>query len=134
MIQIDTKQIRKAAGGLSQQQFADKTGIPKGRINGWEQLGSNPKTEDFNKIKKFLSENKLSHLLNNAAPFESDISGGEVIELLTGLQAWAIVLEAQLISWASKMDDDPGELMRRLKHSKAQEVSRILDERRQKRK
>jgi transcriptional regulator with XRE-family HTH domain len=132
MALIDTKKIRKAAGGLSQQEFADKTHIPKGRINGWEQSGSNPKTEDFNKIKKFLSENKLSHLIEKQEEFSAEISGGEIMEKLIGLQARTTVLQAQLISWASKMKDDPGELMMRLQQAEQKEVNRLLDELRRK--
>lgn len=58
-MEIDTKKLRKKLR-LSQQDLSDKTGIPKGRINAWEQRGSQPKTEDYIIIQKFFNENKSS--------------------------------------------------------------------------
>ena len=40
---------------LSQQDLADMTGIPKGRINGWEQGKGKPKAEDAQVLEKFFS-------------------------------------------------------------------------------
>ena len=48
--------------GLTQEELSKQTGIPKGRINAWEQRGTGPrKQEDFIAIEKFLAENKISH-------------------------------------------------------------------------
>jgi transcriptional regulator with XRE-family HTH domain len=56
---MDISELRKKYK-LSQSQLGELTGIPFGRINGWEQQGSNPKGEDseilkalFNKLSKF---------------------------------------------------------------------------------
>jgi len=56
---LDIKKLRESLG-ISQQDLSDKTGIPKGRINAWEQRGSQPKTEDFLIIKQFFDENNSS--------------------------------------------------------------------------
>lgn len=66
--------------------------------------------------------------------FNAEISGGEIMELLIGLQARTNVQQAQLISWASKMNDDPGELMLRLQQQEQKEVNRLLGEVRRKQK
>jgi transcriptional regulator with XRE-family HTH domain len=42
---------------LSQQELADKTGIPKDRIAKWEQGKGNPKTQDFKTLTLFFEEN-----------------------------------------------------------------------------
>ncbi len=49
--------------GLSQADLAEKTGIPKGRINGWEQQGTHPKANDAAILQAFFSqfENKHSY-------------------------------------------------------------------------
>lgn len=59
---------------------------------------------------------------------------GNIMERLIGLEAWANVLEAQLISWASKMGDEPGALMMRLKQAKDREMERLANELRRKKK
>lgn len=52
---------------LSQQDLSDKTGIPKGRINGWEQGKGKPKADDtavlnefFSKLEVKVSRNRLT--------------------------------------------------------------------------
>lgn len=50
---LNIKELRTSRG-LSQQKLSDETGIPKGRINGWEQLGSQPKKEDYDKLVNFF--------------------------------------------------------------------------------
>lgn len=50
---LNIKELREKYG-LSQQEFADKTGIPKGRINNWEQGKGHPKVEDYEKLKKWI--------------------------------------------------------------------------------
>jgi DNA-binding XRE family transcriptional regulator len=52
---FDIKALRQKYG-LSQQQLAEKTGIPKGRINNWEQGNGNPKAEDSNTLRRFFDE------------------------------------------------------------------------------
>lgn len=47
---INIKKLRKDLD-LTQEEFADKVGIPRGRVNAWELRGSKPKTDDYNKIK-----------------------------------------------------------------------------------
>lgn len=44
---MDVRELRMKFN-LSQQELSDLTGIPKGRINSWEQRGSTPKAKDFN--------------------------------------------------------------------------------------
>lgn len=58
---MNVKELREKHG-LSQQQLADKTGIPKGRINGWEQQNSKPKADDAKVLEQFFAslENKPS--------------------------------------------------------------------------
>lgn len=56
---MDVKKLREETG-LSQQELANETGIPKGRINAWEQRGNSPKVEDFNILEKFFKEYKSS--------------------------------------------------------------------------
>lgn len=66
---LKVKELREKHG-LSQKDLADKTGIPKGRINGWEQTGSNPKAEDTEKLRQFFEslENKRSRPLGENLP------------------------------------------------------------------
>lgn len=47
------KELREKYG-FSQQELANLTGIPKGRINGWEQKGTKPKAEDFTILTAFF--------------------------------------------------------------------------------
>lgn len=53
---MNTKELREKLN-LSQQELADKTGIPKARIAKWEQKKGSPKAEDFEILKKFFEEN-----------------------------------------------------------------------------
>lgn len=43
--------------GLSQEQLSDELGIPKGRINQWEQRNSVPKSDDMKTIENFFTKN-----------------------------------------------------------------------------
>lgn len=52
---LDVKQLREAAG-LSQQDLADKTGIPKDRLAKWEQGKGRPKSTDTAILMKFFKE------------------------------------------------------------------------------
>jgi transcriptional regulator with XRE-family HTH domain len=63
MTELDVKALRLKYG-LSQQQLADKTGIPKGRINNWEQGQGQPKGPDTIKLNQFFDslEMNSSHL------------------------------------------------------------------------
>lgn len=56
---MNVKELREKYN-LSQQQLSDKTGIPKGRINGWEQQNSQPKYKDAKILEQFFAsfENK----------------------------------------------------------------------------
>lgn len=58
---MNIKELREKFG-FSQQELADRIGVPKGRVNGWER-GNNPKAEDTKALEKFFSEleNKYSH-------------------------------------------------------------------------
>lgn len=58
-MEIDIKKMREELK-LTQQELSVKTGIPKGRINAWEQRGSQPKTDDFITLKNFFEDNKSS--------------------------------------------------------------------------
>jgi transcriptional regulator with XRE-family HTH domain len=50
---LEIKELRQKHN-LSQQDLADKTGIPKGRINNWEQGNGQPKAKDFEILKSFF--------------------------------------------------------------------------------
>lgn len=52
---MDVKKLREEKG-LSQQQLADLTGIPRGRINAWEQRGTTPKVADMEILKTVFGE------------------------------------------------------------------------------
>lgn len=56
---------KRIGAGLSQQQLADKTGIPKDRIGKWEQGKGNPKSEDsqilLNFFATYKSEEQVPH-------------------------------------------------------------------------
>lgn len=111
---------------LSQEEMAEKLGISQRVYSNIE--NGRTKRVDANVLKAF------ELLKSSNANINTEMPGGEVIELLIGLQARTTVLQAQLISWASKMKDDPGELMMRLQQAEQKEVSRLLDERRRKQK
>lgn len=44
---------------LSQQDLAEKTGIPKGRINNWEQGKGSPKAQDYQILTEFFSKSEI---------------------------------------------------------------------------
>jgi phage repressor protein C with HTH and peptisase S24 domain len=52
---INVKELR-IKKGLTQEKFAEITGIPRGRINAWENRGTIPKLDDYNKIVSVLGE------------------------------------------------------------------------------
>lgn len=52
---MNVKELRSKYG-LSQGQLSEQTGIPKGRINGWEQQGTQPKAEDSAKLEAFFAD------------------------------------------------------------------------------
>lgn len=78
---MNTKALRKEFQ-LTQQDLADATGIPKGRINAWEQRNSKPKTEDFFILSTYF----------NSLREQQPHSGQESL-----LQAKIIALEQQII-------------------------------------
>jgi transcriptional regulator with XRE-family HTH domain len=51
---VNIKDLR-LKNGLSQQQLAEKTGIPKGRINNWEQGNGQPKAKDYKLLEDFFN-------------------------------------------------------------------------------
>jgi transcriptional regulator with XRE-family HTH domain len=57
-IKINIKELREAKG-LTQQELSDLTGIPRGRINAWEQRGVQPKINDWNILKRHLSNETI---------------------------------------------------------------------------
>jgi len=64
---INVKALR-IANGLSQNELAEATGIPRGRINAWEQRGSMPKHEDYLTLMSFFkNETKVSE--NSNVPY-----------------------------------------------------------------
>ena len=93
--EIDTKKIREEYN-LSQQELADKTGIPKGRINAWERRGTIPKMEDYLKIKAFVDSNKSSQK-------KKSISNGVVLTNLTIMEIPLIPIHARAgyLTWLS---------------------------------
>lgn len=55
---MNIKEMRNKLG-ITQQQLADATGIPKTRIEKWEVGKGNPKVDDYVKLQKFFSKNTL---------------------------------------------------------------------------
>lgn len=106
--------------GLSQEQMAVKLGISQRVYSNIENGRTKRIGADVLKAFESLKRNNIG--------IPSEISGGEIMEKLIGLQARTTVLQAQLISWASKMNDDPGELMMRLQQAEQKEVNRLLGE------
>lgn len=106
--------------GLSQEDMAEKLGISQRVYSNIE--NGRTKRVDANVLKAF------ENLKGKNIDLNAEISGGEIMEKLIGLQARTTVLQAQLISWASKMKDDPGELMMRLQQAEQKEVNRLLGE------
>lgn len=41
---------------ISQTKLSEDTGIPRGRINQWEQRGSTPKKEDYDTLESYFSK------------------------------------------------------------------------------
>lgn len=89
---IDSKKIREELH-LSQQELANLTGIPKGRINAWEQRGTTPKVEDYKKLERFLLEYKSSHTYpaTSLLPDQADMK-----ELITVLKEQLRVKDEQI--------------------------------------
>ena len=52
-IELNIKELRNGMK-LSQQELSDILGIPKGRINAWEQNKGKPKMNDYIKLKNFF--------------------------------------------------------------------------------
>jgi transcriptional regulator with XRE-family HTH domain len=65
--------------GLSQQELADKTGIPKGRINNWEQGSGQPKAKDSTILTQFFARLEMKESQNESIKKEHEI---EEIRLL----------------------------------------------------
>lgn len=66
------KKLREAAG-MTQEELAEKTGIPRGRINAWEQRGSIPKADDYEKVLKATSiDTNVSVVIKKRRPLIND--------------------------------------------------------------
>lgn len=70
---LNIKELRKRHN-LSQQELADRTGIPKGRINNWEQNKGTPKTEDYNTLTQFFNSVEIKE--SQKIPFYDAIAVG----------------------------------------------------------
>jgi len=68
--------------GLSQQDITNKTGIPKGRINGWDQGKGKPKQQDYVKLKAFFDslEKAENQFKNNLSKQDTSIPRGTLVE------------------------------------------------------
>lgn len=55
---------------LSQQQLSEKVGIPKGRINSWEQRNTIPKVEDYKKLENFFNTLQEQMFSDGNVPFD----------------------------------------------------------------
>lgn len=77
---MNVKEIREKLR-LSQQELADKTGIPKDRIAKWEQGKGSPKVEDSAILKKFFEED-VPRELNEKSESYGLSEGTELIESL----------------------------------------------------
>jgi transcriptional regulator with XRE-family HTH domain len=85
---LNVKELRLKKG-LSQQELAEKTGIPKGRINNWEQGNGSPKAQDYIKLRDFFEsieiesshetmenkQNKKGHSAVELAAYKAIIEG-----------------------------------------------------------
>ena len=109
--------------GLSQSEMADKLGISQRVYSNIE--NGRTKRLGAEVVKAFEALSGITGV---------DMPSNELIEKLVGLEAWVNVLEAKLISWASKMDEEPISLSSQLKKAKAMEVDRLFYELRQKQK
>jgi transcriptional regulator with XRE-family HTH domain len=56
---MEVKEIR-IKSGLSQQELADATGIPRGRISQWELGNGSPKKEDYDILAKYFAKKGIS--------------------------------------------------------------------------
>lgn len=108
---------------LTQQEIADKLGISQSLLGQYEKGKRNPKVDFYNKWHSIFGENINANVLGSE--IHIDLTSGELIEMVIGLKAYVIVLEAQIVSWAQKMDDDPVELMMRLKRARAMQIDTI---------
>lgn len=61
---INVKKEREDRG-ITQQELADKTGIPKDRISKWETGVGNPKVEDYKKLVAYFTEDVPRGTLSN---------------------------------------------------------------------
>lgn len=52
---MNIKQLREKYG-ITQIELSNKTGIPRGRINQWEQRNTVPKKDDYDKVERFFNE------------------------------------------------------------------------------
>ncbi len=75
---LDVRELRLKVG-LSQRELSDKTGIPMGRINNWEQGKGRPKAEDATALLEFFNtyQVKVSESPSKRIPFyDIEASGG----------------------------------------------------------
>ena len=82
---MNIKELRISLN-LSQQKLSDLTGIPKGRINGWEQKGTNPKAKDYKTLENFFAQYKPSSIVSNADPIAEVIDEDEVWKNWAGVE------------------------------------------------
>ncbi len=69
---FSVKKIREELG-FTQQELADKLGVPKERLSKWEQRNIVPKAEDYNNLLKLLAKDKspLNQLNEDQAEYSS---------------------------------------------------------------
>jgi transcriptional regulator with XRE-family HTH domain len=96
---LNIKQIRLSRG-LSQQQFAEKLGVPKDRLAKWEQRNIVPKAEDFEKLQIFIRENvPLEDQMTNVVN-EKDVKYGykkdEVLTIEVDINKQISTMQEQL--------------------------------------
>jgi phage repressor protein C with HTH and peptisase S24 domain len=58
---MNVKELREKQK-LTQEQLAEKTGIPRDRIAKWEQGKGSPKAEDYKKLEKFFGKSKWDNV------------------------------------------------------------------------
>lgn len=92
---MDLKKERKERK-LSQQKLADKTGIPKSRIEKWETGKAKPKTEDSEILKKFFFENESPSITQNGKVNAASIYGNAMAGELAAKDKEIETLQARL--------------------------------------
>lgn len=93
--------------GLTQQELAAATGIPKDRIGKWEQGKGKPKTEDYKTLEKFFNEHVPRELPKKTADNHQNNSGDAIAQftqvLLELMQTQNRILQDQKVDLVDRV-------------------------------